>query len=674
VKLRAQLLLAAFALTLVPLAGWQAAGQFERALRADYATGVLDTTIALARRAALELPESWPGDPESSLIVRPLDQPLYIDGYLDDWPQPTRLANAAPAAAVDVQVGEDQTGLYLAIAIDSPQQVFAVAPELLGDEIELTLTHPDGRRAKLELHPLAPGWIETHGETADRWPSVQGVWQSRSQGWTVELIVPDRVRPVALALRVTDRDRPGQEPPPRQWSIGQPALALLRPSSALKRLLTQASPTGSTAWAILPDGRVVNRATSEAKSGRMTSAGNPSWSGTWLFERLAADRLTPRPSHSAHNARLFGAEIGRSEPVIHWSTRLDGPGIDLAAAAPVRIAGKMVGQVVVQRDADHLLMQANQALARLLSMTFGAALIVALILLGFATVLSERIRRLRNTAEAAVARDGSVLQLPTPSKAGDEVGDLDRSLVALLDRLAGQQHYLRTLAEKLAHELRTPLAMIESSLDNLEHDCNAAQSERYCRRARQGSQRLNRILRAMSQAAQIEESLKTEARSGFSLSALLHDYCQACRETYPAIEWRVDLGNRSIMLLGSPDLFAQLLDKLIDNAVDFTAEGGWIRIRLRAHGDRANLDIENQGPGMPPELLANVFGSMVAKRAKRGPGVHLGLGLYIARLITEYHGGTIAAQNTPRGCRLLLDFPESSDQLSPGRSFRQALT
>jgi two-component system sensor histidine kinase ChvG len=101
---------------------------------------------------------------------------------------------------------------------------------------------------------------------------------------------------------------------------------------------------------------------------------------------------------------------------------------------------------------------------------------------------------------------------------------------------------------------------------------------------------------------------------------------------------------------GAPDLCAQMLDKLVANAVEFRT-GGAIDVALDVDGAAARLTVANEGPPLPDGMEGRLFDSMVSVRApgREGEGPHLGLGLYIVRLIAQFHGGGAAATNRADG-------------------------
>jgi K+-sensing histidine kinase KdpD len=112
-------------------------------------------------------------------------------------------------------------------------------------------------------------------------------------------------------------------------------------------------------------------------------------------------------------------------------------------------------------------------------------------------------------------------------------------------------------------------------------------------------------------------------------------------------------------VLAAPDLIAQALDKLVENAASFSAVGATIAIALQREGAHWHLAVTNHGPPLPPELSSTLFEPMVSGRAHEDDEVHLGLGLHVARLICEYHGGSIEAANrqAPAGVTVTLKLP-----------------
>ena len=653
-RLRSQLLLISLVLLVLPAAAWQFARQVEQTLRDGHARGLLDSARAAAQVIASETADSWP-QPGEVLYVHATTRPPYLDGYADDWGRwlvdEQRFASDDGLLEVRFSAASHSDGLYLLFQVSNQDQLYSDPVRGLGDHLVLDLAEADGQAKTVRIAPLAPGWVEARGDEPGGWPRVQGYWQPRGNGWTLELQLPDPRRPNTLSFQVHDSDRNGHGQIARSAGPTAPA-KLVHRLPELDQDLHRVTPADTRAWLSLDQGWVLASAdrilTEESLPGEEDAGA--SWLTTLAFEALLSGRLATGQTRRPDTARLFGPDIGANQPSVQWHSRPGDPGIFLSVSAPVAVDGLRLGNVVMSRSADDLLEESTRAATRLLLSSLLVMALIAAVLLGFATWLSERIRRLSDSAESAVGPDGRVLGLLTTPRAGDEIGDLGRSVAALLQRLNEHQSYLRTLADKLAHELRTPLAMIRSSLDNLEHSRDPDDIARYCMRANEGSARLNRIFQAMSQAARIEDSIRGEPTRPFDLSALLKSYVAACRNTYPDRRFELDLATDSPLTVnGSADLFAQLLDKLVDNAVDFSPDNGRIKLTLKHRNDNIILQFENQGPPLPDGVDKTLFDSMVSRRQIRSNNVHLGLGLYIARLITDYHGGTIRAFNVKDG-------------------------
>jgi two-component system, OmpR family, sensor histidine kinase ChvG len=341
------------------------------------------------------------------------------------------------------------------------------------------------------------------------------------------------------------------------------------------------------------------------------------------------------------SAALQGAAATRTR-----NTR-DGRAVVVSAAHPIWVGDQVHGAVVVEETTNRIASLRSQALERLLIVTLAMFALVAAVLLWFATRISNRIRRLSDEAETAIDARGRVTRLTTASDAGDEIGDLSRSFSTVLGRLARYNAYLEALAGRLSHELRTPVAVVRSSLENLHAARTPEETRTYVARAEEGLARLSTILSRMTEASRLEQGLSSAARERFDAAAVVRGCVEGYRLAYAPRSFEISVPEQPVPVSGAPDLLAQMLDKLVENAVDFAAIGTPIRISLSSD---AHLRVENHGPALPDAIRESLFDSMVSLRAERAGGVpHLGLGLYIARLIAEFHGGVLHAENLPGG-------------------------
>ena len=298
--------------------------------------------------------------------------------------------------------------------------------------------------------------------------------------------------------------------------------------------------------------------------------------------------------------------------------------------------------------ADLWLTLRDQAVTRLMNLSFGVSALAVLAMGIFAARLALRLSRLRRASETALTRDGLNTRFPE-TQAQDELGDVARSFETLLGRIHDYTSYLRTLAGKLAHEIRTPLSIVRSSIENLESDPTGPAAASYVQRAREGAERLNAILIAMSAATRVEEAIAGAERERFDLAALITSATQAYRLAFPKRSFVAELPETRVAIDGAPDLISQLLDKLVDNAVDFSAAGAQITLRLIDRADAASIEVDNPGPAIAPELAARLFESLWQSRAAPDNRPHFGLGLYIVKLIAEFHDGEASAETLPDG-------------------------
>jgi len=428
--------------------------------------------------------------------------------------------------------------------------------------------------------------------------------------------------------------------------------------------------TGIAANRIQPGMRVIltdNNGWRIASAGETSTGNNLVANGSaWLriiYESLVekgeeSDLAEPDPSGRESQPYVVTALQGTASKA--WFRSTESGNAVVAAAQPIVSGDTQIGALILQQGTEAILSLTNQRLAQLIYVTVLATAAAALALLGYATWLSRRIRRLSVAAEAALANDNLHSTLPS-AFSGDEIGDLSRSFSNVLRQLGEYNAYLRSLASKLSHELRTPLAIVSSSLENLEHEPLNESSAAYAARAKSGADRLRRILTAMSEASRVEELMQNAEAIDFDLHTVLSSTVAAYGDAYPArqfvFETKLDRG----LVSGSPELLTQLLDKLVDNAVDFSSDGDRIGVSLEQEEGVYVIGVANPGPALPERMRSQLFDSMVSVRGGKADE-HLGLGLYIAKLIAEGHGGSISASNIEGGVRFDVALPKKTSE------------
>jgi signal transduction histidine kinase len=238
----------------------------------------------------------------------------------------------------------------------------------------------------------------------------------------------------------------------------------------------------------------------------------------------------------------------------------------------------------------------------------------------------------------------------TPSAARDEIGDLSRTMAEMMGRLKEYNAYLEAMAGRLSHELRTPVAVVRSSLDNLKAHPLGDEERVYVERAGQGVARLARLIARLSEGTRLEGLLGSAEREPFDLAAVVAGCVEGYRSVYPGRRFELSRPAEAVTIEGVPDAIAQLLDKLVENANDFAPPASAIRVLVDRAGRHARLAVENDGRPLPEGAAGRLFESMVTLREAPAPeGAHLGLGLYIVRLVAQFHGGHVHAANLAAG-------------------------
>jgi two-component system, OmpR family, sensor histidine kinase ChvG len=647
-RLAGQLLAVSVVTLLLPWAGCQYAREVETALRDGEEQAIVSTarllSAALAPSAA-----AFRGEPERWTTTRGRGLDLYVhdlahvptlDGFVEDWGAVAELAE--PIGTMVSLVARRGVFVY----------VFAVAPGS-GPPAVLQVR---GRGALVEFPLEAPGSVSGEVRAGPADPRARGYWQATSRGWQIEARIPAALLDGRLGLRLLE---PGGTLRATSYEV-EPGW-MTGPDPAAQAAVDAIASPGQRVYVTDRAGFVLAGRGPERRRDADEDAGLLDR----LYRHLLGGRLEADPPPAARPGQLSGrhvelAALGASEA---RRFAVSGGGL-LAAAAPIGAARTPDAIVVVERDTAEILSLTRAPTRRLLASSLLASLGAAAVLLGFALLLSFRIRRLRDAAAAAVGRRGEIAGALPGAGTHDELGDLARSFGSLLGRVREHNLYLQGLGGRLAHELRTPLAVVRSSLDNLEAE--SVSQGPWLARARSGVDRMNALVNALSAAQRLERAVEGAEHTRFDLAAQVADMVEAYRALHTARTFTFERCAAPCPVDGSPELVAQLLDKLIENAIDFAPLDMPIHITVAAAGEHWRLSVANGGSRLPPGPPERLFDSLVSERVA-GPEPHLGLGLFIVRLVAEHHGGRATARNLPEdtGVEFAVELPRADGPSLP---------
>lgn len=280
-------------------------------------------------------------------------------------------------------------------------------------------------------------------------------------------------------------------------------------------------------------------------------------------------------------------------------------------------------------------------------------------------------------AATVAGRSASQLQPLTDANVPVEVLPLVSGLNELFARIAVSRERDRRFAADAAHELRTPLAAIKTHAQVAWQ----AQDLKTCRQAIEG------VLAGVGRGTRVVEQLLSLARIDNAAAAAPFapvDLKQVARQTIadfaPTAAARdIDLGmpgtdDEQLEINGNADLLAVLLRNLVDNALNYTPRGGQVSVTVERGGGAAMLRVEDDGPGLPPELRNRVLDRFFRVA---GTGVEgSGLGLPIVAAIAEVHGAILTLSGRPgtRGLCVRVKFPPSGLSESQANAFSQPQT
>jgi two-component system, OmpR family, sensor kinase len=277
---------------------------------------------------------------------------------------------------------------------------------------------------------------------------------------------------------------------------------------------------------------------------------------------------------------------------------------------------------------------------------------------------------------AAIARTRDPSRSVPQSESDDEVAELARTLEGMLrelDAARGETEAMlarqRQFVADASHELRTPLTSVLANLELLADSLHGDQADA-ARSALRSSQRMRRLVADLLLLARTDVGRITR-REPCDLAQVV---VEAASELGPvSVEHEIVLDVHPAIVEASRDEIHRLTINLLENALRHTPPGTTIRVWAETHGSQATLVVQDDGPGVPPELAPTIFERFVRGAGDRGGS--FGLGLAIVHAVAVSHGGSVTLEPSQegKGARFVVRLPAVSDLHDDGQHHRPTL-
>ncbi|WP_082005624.1 sensor histidine kinase [Halocynthiibacter namhaensis] len=412
------------------------------------------------------------------------------------------------------------------------------------------------------------------------------------------------------------------------------------------------------------------RSTGAAPSMVITDFLNSIWgalSGVLVPDAVDFSQLPLHHAQELIDQTLISGAMSRT-----WRT--DAEGTSFAVSTPVIVHGQAVGLLAVLSAAgeiDELVRQEREQVLQIFMIAILVSIVLSLVL---ASTMANPLSDLAAAAELGRDKNSRKInpgriRIPDLTARPDEIGRLSgalRGMVgALYDRIDANEQF----AADVAHEIKNPLASLQSAVGTLRVAKKDEHRERLHDVIEHDVRRLDRLVSDISNASRLDSELVKEEEVAFDLLKMvtnLTDYL-ANDAGQKGVEFIADLPSDPIIIQGLEARLAQVFVNLITNAISFCEDGDAIRVWVRRRENRILVVVEDTGPGVPDGALQKIFNRFYSERPEGQFGNNSGLGLAISKQIIEAHGGVIWAENIrpteaditsePLGARFVVGLP-----------------
>lgn len=344
----------------------------------------------------------------------------------------------------------------------------------------------------------------------------------------------------------------------------------------------------------------------------------------------------------------------------------------ITAAAPYGAQGETLLTMRNAADITAAIRSARQTLLVLLTLAVLFSIQLSLFL---ARTIVQPLRTLSRAAmRVSAGRDRDVV-IPRLPERQDEIGNLARSLSDMTQALRDRIDAGEAFAADVSHELKNPLASLRSALDTLETVEDPDLRRQLAEIAQADLRRIDRLITEIAEASRLDAELSRAAFEPVDLLALARNVIGG-RTAAARISEQRDLHFKvesaptsATMVRGDAPQLERVFENLIDNAASFSPHGGHIAVAFHDRGNRIEVNVTDDGPGIAEEDREAVFERFHSHRPEpESFGKHSGLGLAIARSIVTGHGGTLTVRGREdgnRGAEFVITLPALDGKARP---------
>ncbi len=359
---------------------------------------------------------------------------------------------------------------------------------------------------------------------------------------------------------------------------------------------------------------------------------------------------------ASHHARLSvlrpdGTYVVRSEA----TTPL--PAGATTEVRAVTVAGHQVGTVELAFPAGSL-SQADRAFAASLTraLLFGALAAALAAVVGALLVVRALMRPVRRLSAAAKALARGDPVSPVAGTAPGELGELAATFDSMARALEAQQQIRRSMAADVAHELRTPLAVLQAETESIVDGLRPLTMET--------AQSLHHEVLRLGRLVNDLQTLASSDAAGFELARSEVDLADVAADVAGSFSTRFEMAGISFSqsfepapLWADPSRLSQVVTNLLANAAKYTPSGGTVNLAVYSRGDQGILEVSDAGPGVPPDEAGLVFQRFYRGRAARGTQ-GAGIGLAVVHNLVQAHAGTVTVgRSRDGGARFVVSLP-----------------